>query len=803
MPVRQSAPPSLPASAGTARIAADGVDVAAAVNALRIGLAVFDPDERLVWCNGQFRYTYMSFQAVDDLIGMTLEDILRLELENGEIAGEQATLHPERWLAEMLAFHRRGAYEPLEQRLADGRWIQIKIRRTADGGSVGHWSDITEAKLVHLRLEDAVNNTADGFAFWDQTERLMMSNHRFADLMEGLDGPPVPGTGLREVLENLVHSGRLLLEETGQELVERWVKDRRQPVCERVLDYVHGRSYLIKERRTRDGGTVTVLTDITDLKEKERQLVFRGQTLEATISELEMVQATLEEQGAELAGTAERLAEMQAQSRAIIEAVPDLLMTVAADGALREILSPDHEDLPFPPDSAPGRYLDQLLPPVTAEQLLAGVRAAVSTGLPQRVQYASFRPDGQPQWFDARIAAKAFDEALVCVRNITEMRRIQDSLEQATAIAEKANADKTRFLAAASHDLRQPIQALNLFIHALSAQPHAPAVREIIDKIDRSTAALGDLLNGLLNISKLEAGMVEPVLTSFPLGRLFDRLALEYGPIAQSKGLDLRMVRTGAVVLSDQTLLERVIGNFLTNAIRYSPQGRVLLGARRHGAVVTVEVWDTGIGIEAGNIPLIFQEFHQIDNAARNRREGLGLGLAIVDRLAQLLGYQITVRSTPGKGSCFSVDVPVDLDAREAEDEDAADLDDIDLQGVVILAIDDEPDILEGIEASLTQQGYRVITGCTVDDAMAAVRAAGVMPDVILSDYRLEGGVTGIDAIRRVRDSLGGPIPGILLTGDTAPEILRATQSSGFPLLHKPLPVHELKGAIIAALSGG
>ncbi|MCA1941467.1 MAG: PAS-domain containing protein [Caenispirillum bisanense] len=784
--------------------AAPAVDVLAAINALRIGLAVFDADERLVWCNGQFRYTYLSFQAVDELVGLTLEEILRLELENGEIAGEQAAYHPEDWLAEMLAFHRRGAYEPLEQRLADGRWIQIKIRRTSDGGSVGHWADITDAKLVQLRLEDAVNNTADGFAFWDQTERLVMFNHRFADLMEGLDHQPAYGSSLRTVLEDLVHSGRLLLEETGAELVERWLKDRRQPVCERVLDYVHGRSYLIKERRTRDGGTVTVLTDITDLKEKERQLVFRGQTLEATISELEMVQATLEEQGAELAGTAERLAEMQAQSRAIIEAVPDLLLTVGADGSLREILSPDHEDLPFPADTPPGRKLGELLPDTTADQLLAGVRAAVVTGLPQRVQYASLDHDGQPQWFDARIAAKAFDEALVCVRNITEMRRIQDSLQQATAVAEKANADKTRFLAAASHDLRQPIQALNLFIHALSGMEHAPAVREIIGKIERSTAALGDLLNGLLNISKLEAGMVEPVVTSFPLGRLLDRLMLEYGPIAQEKDLTLRLARTSLVALSDQTLLERIIGNFLTNAIRYSVEGRVLLGVRRQGAIARIEVWDTGIGIDAGHIPLIFQEFHQVENAARNRREGLGLGLAIVDRLAQLLGHPITVRSVPGKGSCFAVAVPLDLSTPSAvvEDEDA-DLEDVDLQGVVILAIDDEPDILEGIEASLTQQGYRVITGCTVDEAVEAVRAAEVVPDVILSDYRLEEGMTGIEAIARVRACMGGPIPGILLTGDTAPEILRATQASGFPLLHKPLPVHDLKAAIIAALSGG
>lgn len=798
MPVHDSA-----MAAGTPA-AAPATDVLNALDALRTGLAVFDAAERLVWCNTQFRYTYMSLQLVPDLVGMTLEDILRLELENGEIGGERAACHPEEWVADMLAFHRRGGYEPLEQRLADGRWVQIKIRRTPDGGSVGHWTDITDAKLVQLRLEDAVNNTADGFAFWDQTERLVMFNHRFADLMEGLNHQPGAGSPLRTVLEDLVHSGRLLLEETGTELVERWLKDRRHPVCERVLDYAHGRSYLIKERRTRDGGTVTVLTDITDLKEKERQLVFRGQTLEATISELEMVQATLEEQGAELAGTAERLAEMQAQGRAIIEAVPDLLLTVAADGVLREILSPDHEDLPFPAETAPGRPLAALLPPVTADQLLAGVRAAVASGLPQRVQYASFAQDGQPQWFDARIAAKAFDEALVCVRNITEMRRIQDSLEQATAIAEKANADKTRFLAAASHDLRQPIQALNLFIHALSGMDNPPATREIIGKIERSTAALGDLLNGLLNISKLEAGMVEPVVIGFPLGRLLDRLVLEYSPIAQAKGLELRLARTSLVALSDQTLLERIIGNFLTNAIRYSMEGRVLLGVRRRGGTVRIEVWDTGIGIDAGNIPLIFQEFHQVDNAARNRREGLGLGLAIVDRLAHLLGHPITVRSQPGKGSCFAVEVPLDLDAPDHDDAAVTDdFEDVDLQGVVILAIDDEPDILEGIEASLTQQGYRVITGCTVAEAVAAARDAEVVPDVILSDYRLEQGMTGIDAIGYVREAMGGPIPGILLTGDTAPEILRATQASGFPLLHKPLPVHELKGAIIAALSGG
>ncbi|WP_404382664.1 PAS-domain containing protein [Caenispirillum salinarum] len=789
-------------TAAAQELAADHADVLRAIDALRVGLATFDAEERLVWCNHQFRYTYMSLQLADDLIGMTLEEILRLELENGEIAGELAARQPDRWLAEMLAFHRKSSYEPLEQRLADGRWIQVKIRRTDDGGTIGQWSDITQSKLVQLRLEDSVNNTADGFAFWGQTERLVMFNDRFAKLMTGLDGPPVAGMPLRHMLQQLADSGKLVLEETGTEWVDGFLRDRRKPESERVLDYVSGRSYLVKERRTRDGGVVTVLTDITDLKEKERQLIFRGQTLEATISELEMVQATLEEQGAELAGTAERLAEMQAQSRAIIEAVPDLLLTVDADGALREILSPDHEDLPFLADHAPGKRLHALMPEQTADQILAGVRAAVASGLPQRVQYAAAADDGTPRWFDARIAAKAFDEALVCVRNITEMRRIQDSLEEATALAEKANADKTRFLAAASHDLRQPIQALNLFIHALTGREHDPGSTEIINKIERSATALGDLLNGLLNISKLEAGMVEPVETVFPLGRLFDRLMLEYGPIAQSKGLTLRTVRTGLTVRTDLTLLERIVGNFLTNAIRYSQKGRVLFGARRVGNAVRIEVWDTGIGIEDANIPLIFQEFHQVENAARNRREGLGLGLAIVDRLATLLEHPVTVRSQPGKGSVFAVTVPL---AEPVEDDPAADedLEDVDLQGVVILAIDDEPDILEGIEASLTQQGYRVLTGCNVREGVAACLEANSVPDVILSDYRLEEGMTGIDAIHRVRDSLGGPIPGILLTGDTAPEILRRTQASGFPLLHKPLPVHDLRAAIINVLSGG
>lgn len=269
--------------------AVEDADVLRAIDSLRVGLAVFDAGERLIWCNTQFRYTYMSLQLVDDLIGLTLEDILRLELENGEIAGEVAAREPERWLAEMLAFHRETSHAPLEQRLADGRWIQIKVRRTYDGGTIGQWNDITQSKLVQLRLEDSVNNTADGFAFWDQTERLVMFNGRFAKLMSGLEGPPTAGVKLSDMLRNLADSGKLLLEETGAEWVDRYLCDRRKPESERVLDYVSGRSYLVKERRTRDGGVVTVLTDITDLKEKERQLIFRGQTLEATISELEMV----------------------------------------------------------------------------------------------------------------------------------------------------------------------------------------------------------------------------------------------------------------------------------------------------------------------------------------------------------------------------------------------------------------------------------------------------------------------------------------------------------------------------------
>ncbi|MGE5517304.1 MAG: PAS domain S-box protein [Bacteroidota bacterium] len=386
----------------------------------------------------------------------------------------------------------------------------------------------------------------------------------------------------------------------------------------------------------------------------------------------------------------------------------------------------------------------------------------------------------------------------------THQQLFEDELFGAKEAAEAANVAKTRFLAAASHDLRQPMQALGMFVAVLAGRPLDDAQAALVTRIQDSVTALEGLLNSLLDVSKLEAGLVVPHQAEFPVAAMMDRLAAEFEPLCAAAGLELTVVPSKETVRSDPALLERILRNLLNNAVRYTKTGRVLFGCRRRGRKLSFEVWDTGIGIPQSEIRNIFREFHQVGNLGRDRRQGLGLGLAIVERLAQLLDHPVAVRSQEGRGSVFSTLVPLATRAPAAVAPCQLQLG-LARKGAAILVIDDEPDVRESLEMLLESWGHVVLAAASAEDAIRRLPGWGRVPDLVLADYRLQNGDTGGQAIARVEVHLRpvAKLPAIILTGDTAPERLQQAQALGHGLLHKPVQPEALRRMIDDALARG
>ena len=361
--------------------------------------------------------------------------------------------------------------------------------------------------------------------------------------------------------------------------------------------------------------------------------------------------------------------------------------------------------------------------------------------------------------------------------------------------AEKANIAKSKFLAAASHDLRQPLHALSLLAGALAERIQFDEVKGIVDKIRAAVAALENLFNALLDISKLDSGVLQPCVEDFQLQPLFERMENDYRPEAEQKGLAFEVADCGQLVVrSDNILLERILRNFVSNAVRYTNQGSVKLTARQEGERIAIRVKDTGLGIPAEKQSVIFDEYVQLDNPERDREKGLGLGLAIVSRIAHLLGYELELESTEGGGSEFRVYVPVGENAKVTQPSVAMVPEfDQELHGMRVLVIDDEKPILEALKVLLEGWGCDVITAETVESARQELISRDVAPHAILSDYRLRENITGVEAIKAVEAMLGQEIPALLITGDMNVETSSEEGVDDYRVLHKPVQPARLR----------
>lgn len=381
------------------------------------------------------------------------------------------------------------------------------------------------------------------------------------------------------------------------------------------------------------------------------------------------------------------------------------------------------------------------------------------------------------------------------------LRRAQIELErkvaERTQELELANAAKSRFLAMASHDLRQPLHALGLFVAQLRTPLKSRERTKTIEQVDATRKEMDEMFNSLLDISKLDAGVLTPRIAEFPISRLLQKIETTFDQATREKGLRLHVRRSDAWVRSDAMLLERILLNLVSNAVRYTLRGGIIVGCRRRGEMLRIEVWDTGPGIPDDQKQNIFGEFFQVPAPERNRYGGLGLGLAIVDRLRLLLNHQIDLASIVGRGSRFAILVPiVDEGVTSTTPVDSPLPGAFAVEGRVVLVIADTRIVQEGTGGLLGKWGYSVLATGSDDDALTQVAQRQQRPDLIISDYHLASGKTGIRAIEQINAAFGSSIPAILISGDTAAEPLRDAKDRGYILLHKPVDPMRLRAVM-------
>jgi len=465
---------------------------------------------------------------------------------------------------------------------------------------------------------------------------------------------------------------------------------------------------------------------------------------------------------------------------------------LAVNQAWRDFLDQQGGEPAVPDYGIGSRYTDigDLLPvpgPTQMDTMAVGIRQVINGESDEfSYEFSCPGPAGL-RWFVATVTRFRGDSGYIVVahENVTERKRAEDAAKAAEARAVFANNAKSRFLAAASHDLRQPLSALGIYVGVLKDSVSA-ADRPIVDNMADCIASLSNLLADLLDISKLEAGVVTPALGEFPVADMLTSLVAVHAPEAMLKGLHLRAVGTRRYAHTDPVIYQRILGNLIANAIRYTEQGGVLVGCRRYRGKHWVEVWDSGIGFPEDKTAEIFEEFRQLDHDARNR--GSGLGLAIVAKSAALLGLEIRVRSRPGRGSMFALELPL------GEPGVALKIEAPETRPLHIALVDDNLQVLHSMIVALEGMGHQVTAASSGVELFEQLGNA--RPDIVVSDFRLGHRITGFDVIEDARAVYGEELPALLITGDTDPRLIRSMADRGILVQHKPLRVDTLQACI-------
>jgi len=674
-----------------------------------------------------------------------------------------------------------------------------------------------QTETAQTRLMEAVESMCEGFAHFDRDDRLVVCNTKFLELLPGIHAVVRPGVRF-ETLSRWTNDSGLILDVDGEpeEWLQRRLHSHRNPAHPIVVRLSTGRWLQVRERPTRDGGTVGIYTDITELKlgeqrRREQELAEKSVLLQSTLDNLPQGVSVFDRH-AKLVAWNDRFVDLLA--------LPDWLVRPGA--AFTDYLQfrSERGDFGRHADVAIAMRLEKLRQrePMKLEQTLpngtvldvrrdpmpGGGFVTTYTDVTERKEAAQQLQEAKES-LERRVAERTGELTQLNIKlrqEIFERAAIEEELRLAKGEAEEANLGKTRFLAAASHDLLQPLNAARLFVTALSERPLGGKEREFASRIDSALESVEALLGTLLDISKLDAGAVAVEKADFRIGDLLQALTQEYMPRAREAGLDLRFVPSSVVVRSDPALLARVLRNFLSNAIRYTTSGRILLGCRHRGGRLRIETWDTGVGIPGGAIGEIFDEFRQLHSQETRREKGFGLGLAIVKRIARVLGHTVDVRSQPGRGSMFAIEVPVgclahSLPCREFSGAIPND----NLTSALCVVVENEKSILDGMRELLEGWGCSVLT---VEDGRTAtleLARRGRAADIIIADYHLEDGLTGTAVIEHIRSSCGKAIPAMVVTADRSPELVELMRREGLHLLKKPLKPAKLRALMSHLLS--
>lgn len=450
----------------------------------------------------------------------------------------------------------------------------------------------------------------------------------------------------------------------------------------------------------------------------------------------------------------------------------------------------------------PGQPLDsktwlEQIHPDDRSQVMECLHRARPDAPSHAVTFRYQRPhgNGEEVWLE-QIAVTQFDAAgnpahiHGLTTDITARKQSEQEISKAQKSAELANRAKSSFLAAASHDLRQPLQTLRVLQGSLEQQALRGEGRKLVADMGRSLETMSSILSSLLDVNQLESGTLRPSISEFALNDILDSIAADFARPVEESGLRWRLVRSGVMVRSDKRMLEEMLRNLLSNAIRYTDGGTIVLGCRRHADKVRIEVWDSGVGMTEDQLPHIFEEYYQ--GTEGEQRGGFGLGLAIVKRLAHLLDHRIDVRSVPGKGTRISVEAPLVQSRNDQPQQQWSSVNDVALLARNVLIIEDETSVRTAVVRFLKAKGIGMVVTATVDDALTLINQQGIRPDLLLSDYNLRGSVDGVEGIKALRAALGWNVPAIVMTGDIRSKTLEAIAASDILVLIKPFLVNEL-----------
>ncbi|GGF59768.1 NahK/ErcS family hybrid sensor histidine kinase/response regulator [Alteromonas lipolytica] len=773
-----------------------------AIESISDAFALFDADRKMVMVNSRCAEFWQQHNITYELGVTTFQEITAASLvlvDHKAKAQKKVGVYP----------------DPIAQtifKLRDGTWIQMQERKTNDNCLVVVYTDITNIKMAEeVRYETAMaeqaellkatlENMSQGVVLINAQRQIETWNQRFFELLSLSDAGAHRGDGFAELMQQNAYASAMF-----DAISFDVAPDKDFLEVEMMLD--EDLVLLVRRNLVPGGGILITFADIT---ERSRNQV--------------------------------ALRESEQRIRLITDAMPALISYVNKDLCYEFVNQEFEKWFNRTRDQIINHHLSDVLGEKVYQTLTIhiaramlgqtvnfelehtrdqdNVRISNKTYIPHFdenrnvIGFFSLEQDVTEQRRTARALKHAYDymeqrvnqrtkkisEINLQLRNEIEERQLAEiKLLEAKREADRANESKSKFLAATSHDLLQPMNSARLFADALNDLTLSDEAQKLIRSLSYSLENLESLISALVDISKLEAGLIEPVLDDFEINDLISNMVNEFTPQAEAKGLKLRAKITHTLVHSDTYLLARILRNLLTNAIRYTNEGSILIGVRRRKAGLQIQVFDTGIGIPQDKLSEIFREFNRLDAKKRRHDKGLGLGLAIVERLASVMNHQITVRSEEGKGSCFSIMLPyADTSASVKKIPKAPLIDRFNdkLEGARILLIDNDEEICKGMETVLGSWNCNITSVQTLEELQEPEFLTELNPQLIIADYHLDDGDTGFDALEITHQHLNPHPPVIMITANYTNELRQKVREKGYSLLNKPVKPHKMKLAL-------